>query len=302
MNKYSDYLSNDRFAIFLFHGVVPEARHQIRNYTKKHLTLDRFTEVLRDLSNKGCAVSIEDIVAAHENRLRLPEKAFVVSFDDGFENNYSIAAPVLSRMKIPSVFYVTTRFVEADESSWIDIIERAVENTLSFRLMLPFRSEPKQYKTREDKIRLLDEIRAYVKGHRNIDPYGFAENIREQIEVECPGPDPYLDRKMNWQQVAELAEHPGFVIGGHSHTHRILAFLNEGELENEIDMSLDLLHQHLGHPVLHYSYPEGNAQSYSEQVIRTLQNRGVVCAPTAEEGTNQVDDDLFHLKRIPVVE
>ena len=35
----------------------------------------------------------------------IPKRSFVITFDDGFENNYSVAAPMLDDLNIPATFY-----------------------------------------------------------------------------------------------------------------------------------------------------------------------------------------------------
>jgi hypothetical protein len=69
----------------------------------------------------------------------------------------------------------------------------------------------------------------------------------------------------------------------------------------EIKTSVDLLAQKAGVYSPHYSYPEGLAHCYSDEVIDTLKIYGVICCPTAIDGINQVINDLFHLYRITVV-
>src|SRR5690348_6204678 len=119
MKLYSPFLITDGFITFLFHGVIPRQRHMVRNYTNKHVTLDMFVEVLRDLRSNGTPISMNSIVEAHQTASKLPPRAFAVTFDDGFLNNYSVAAPVLDDMKMPATFYVTTGFIENNSSSWI---------------------------------------------------------------------------------------------------------------------------------------------------------------------------------------
>jgi peptidoglycan/xylan/chitin deacetylase (PgdA/CDA1 family) len=114
-------------------------------------------------------------------------------------------------------------------------------------------------------------------------------------------PDPGLDQKLTWDQIRRVDAHPRFTVGGHSHTHRVLEFLDDVSLESEVATSLDLLQRHLGRPVRHYSYPEGLEHCYSARVIRVLRAHGVVCAPSAIPGLNRPGSDLFHLRRIPVV-
>ncbi|MDA0578441.1 MAG: polysaccharide deacetylase family protein [Verrucomicrobia bacterium] len=84
-------------------------------------------------------------------------------------------------------------------------------------------------------------------------------------------------------------------------THPILTHLNSADLEREVGVNIAKLSAHLSCPIQHFSYPEGQAWCYSDAVITVLKQHGILCAPTAEPGINHVEDDLFHLKRIPVI-
>ncbi|HXX95056.1 MAG TPA: polysaccharide deacetylase family protein [Planctomycetota bacterium] len=300
MSQFARRLGHRTFAIFLFHGVVREHRHQVRNYTRKHLTLSRFEEVLRELLAGGTPVSIPDIVDAARYGRRLPPRAFAVTFDDGFENNASVAAPALRKAGIPATFYVTSGFVDRNSASWIDEIEEAVEKTEVVRLHLPLKLARETFRDPQEKRELLDAIRKHVKGDPRIDPYEFSRDVRRQLATGPFVPDVELDQKLTWEQIGELSRDPLFTVGGHGHTHRILSFLDPLQLEEELATSLGRVRGATGSGVLHYSYPEGLAHCYSEAVIGSLRRHGIVCAPTAEDGVNQVGDDLFRLKRIMV--
>jgi len=297
MKRYSSYIENNSFAIFLFHGVIAEHRHQIRNYNGKHLLLDRFVEVLEDLRESGTAISMQQVAEATLSEKPLPSRSFAVTFDDGFENNYSLAAPALKKLGIPATFYITTNFIESNGSSWIDAIELVVEHSGELKVDLPLPGLVGVYSTVEEKIKLLDNIRRIVKSKPEIDPYEFADTFCRNVISSATN----LDAELDQQQVIELDREALFTIGGHGHTHRILEFLDDFDLEREISISLALLADHLGHGVTHYSYPEGLVNCYSERVIQALKRFNVVCAPSAETGINHMGANLFHLKRITVV-
>jgi peptidoglycan/xylan/chitin deacetylase (PgdA/CDA1 family) len=300
MSGFENRLGQDTCAIFLFHGVILEQRHQVRNYTKKHLTLDRFREILSALRASGTPVSMPEVVDAHRQRGALPPRAFAITFDDGFENNLSVAAPALRDLGIPATFYVTSGFLDRNSASWIDEIEEAVERMDLVVLNLPFPLPRESFRGPGEKRELLDTIRKNVKADPRIDPYEFSADVRRQLKAAPFKPDPGLDQKLSWAQVGELSRDPLFTVGGHGHTHRILSFLSPAALEEEFDVSMDRLRAATGRPVLHYSYPEGLAHCFSDGVISSLRRRGIVCAPTAIDGVNHVGDDLFRLRRIMV--
>ena len=288
---------SDGVSIFLFHGVIPATEPGVRNYTRKHMTVAAFTAILDRLCRAGTPVSMPAVVAATLAGAPLPSPAFAVTFDDGFENNVSIAAPLLEARGVPATFYVTTQFVDANAASWIDRIEFGVERAEPACATLPGAVAPSTLGTPQNKIAFLDDVRRIVKADRRLDPYAVADALLKELGVTFET-DPMLDQKMTWTQVRDVAHHRLFTVGGHGHTHRILEFLDDAHLEGEVTTSLRLLREYAGVRTQHYSYPEGLAHCYSDRVIGVLRRHGIVCAPTAEPGVNRIGDDLFRLKRI----
>jgi len=296
---YAANLKDTALTIFLFHGVVWKSDYEVRNYTRKHLDADYFVRVMRELKATGFPISL-DVLAKHPE-IPFAPKSFAVTFDDGFENVYSIVAPILDELRIPATFYITTDFVDRNRMSWTDRIEWAVER-MAFKQNVTLPWADYNFWQTGSKRRMLDDIRAHVKKDRSIAADDLATDIQKQLG--CPetwsSPDP-LDQKMSWTQVKELSEHHLFTIGGHSHTHPILSFLSPEELQHEIDTSLAMLRDKAGVTTRHYSYPEGLAHCYSDAVVDELKRAGIVCCPTAEDGINAHGTDLFKLKRIMVV-
>lgn len=300
MTPWSAHLQDGALAIFLFHGVVSRPASPVRNYTRKHLPLDEFAGIIADLTAHGTPLSMPDVVAHTAQGTPWPRRAFAVTFDDGFRNNYALAAPVLADRKVPATFYVTTGFIESNGASWIDLIEFAVERTAAVRLDIAAIGIRGRWVTPAEKRALLDDVRRAVKTDRTIDPYAVVAEIWQQTGVSELEVDPELDQKMTWDEVRALAADPLFTVGGHSHTHRIMEFLPQPELEDEVATSMRLLAANVPGRIDHYSYPEGLAHCYSDRVIELLRRHGIRCAPSAEHGVNAPAADLFRLKRVMV--
>lgn len=294
-------LSDNGLAIFLFHGVVGPTCHAVRNYTGKHLERDRFYNMMQTLRDSGQPLSMDEVIEHCQADKPFPPRAFAVTFDDGFENNFSLAAPILREFSVPATFYVTTSFVDENAMSWIDRCEYCLERVSSGTLRLPWDDRVYSLDSGQDKIRVLQRIREEAKPDRELDLNGLVRGVFEQCGVpEVHESTDVLDQKMNWKQVACLAGDPLFTIGGHSHRHPVLSFLSADELESEIATSLDLIARKAGLCVRHYSYPEGLEYCYSNEVIRVLREHGILCCPTAVDGINDQHSDLFRLRRIMV--
>jgi peptidoglycan/xylan/chitin deacetylase (PgdA/CDA1 family) len=297
--SYEQRLQDGRLAIYLFHGVTRPHGCRVRNYTRKHLDADEFADVIRRLKAHGNAVSMEQVRRHYEQGEPLPDRAFAITFDDGFQNNLTVAAPLLSEERVPAMFYVTTGFVESNRMGWIDRIEFAVETRSKGALRLPWGE--RAFDGDDARRQLLSEIRVKVKGDRNMDADALASDIQQQLGLQVTfESDHPLDRKLTWKEVQQLASDPMFMVSGHSHTHRILEYLDDGELAGELDTSLRLLREKGGIVSDHYSYPEGLSFCYSDRVIAALRARGIRCCPSAEDGLNGPGMDLFRLKRIMV--
>lgn len=299
--NYRDRLSEKGLAIFLLHGVVERSEYGVRNYTRKHIEKDYFYHFILELKQSGHPLSMDDVVQHHSESKPFPPRAFAITFDDGFANNYSIAAPILNDLNTPATFYLTTDFIDRNIMAWIDRIEYCLESVPGVRLTLPRDSTEYNLQNVQDKVRFLDYLRSRVKHDKNIDVDELVSHIFAQCGIEelLHSDDP-LDLKMTWEQVKELQKNTLFTIGGHSHRHVILSFLTNNELEEEIPLSIRLLNDKAGIKPRHYSYPEGLEYCFSPEVIRVLQEQGITCSPTAIDGINNLETGLFYLKRIMV--
>ncbi len=296
-------LSNesDQLTILLFHGVTDGCDYEVRNATGKHLDADVFAATVSECAARGLAMSMDDVLEYSAARKPFPPRAFAVTFDDGFESNYTLAAPVLKEHGVPATFYVATDFVESNAMSWTDRIEYCLERTPRGRLRLADLDIDCTFSTPTDRRRLMDLVRMRGKTITRANHDALADDVARQCGVGCIDPvaDP-IDAKMSWTQVKRLNADPLFTVGGHSHSHPILSWLTRPELEREIDTSLELLRRRAGIVTRHYSYPEGLPHCYSDTVIDVLRSRGIECCPTAVEGRNRCTDDPFELRRIEV--
>jgi peptidoglycan/xylan/chitin deacetylase (PgdA/CDA1 family) len=294
-------LSPHELAIFLIHGVIPSHTHPVRNYTRKHMEVSLFARCMKRLAQAGTALSMAEVLSYCERGEAFPPNAFALTFDDGFENNLSVAAPVLADLGIPAMVYITSGFIEANGMSWIDRIEYAVEEARAQTLRVDWTETLVRLEGADSRTAFLNAVRYHVKHTSGVKPDIFADELCARLGK--PGrltSDDPLDRKMTWRQVRDTSEGTLISFGGHSHTHPILSFLSPQDLAFELDTSLDLMRKNAGLTPTHYSYPEGLAHCFSDIVIAALKKRSVRCCPTAIEGTNQPGTDPFLLRRIMV--
>ena len=295
---FSNYLKKKSCAIYLFHGVVNKKNNGIRNYTHKHIHVKKFRKIINDLKNKGQAISMNDVVNFSNNRENFPDNSYAITFDDGYYNNYAIAAPILDKISIPATFYITTDFVSNNSMSWIDIIEESINN-LHYSKGIKYKNLNIKRFNKNNKIIFLNFLRKNIKRNNNINPYEEINNISKLNNFNLISSlNNIFDKKMSWKDLNILSKNKNFIIGGHGKTHQILSYLGEKNLDFEISNSIKLIKSKLKKQVLHYSYPEGLNFCYGKREINILKYHGIVCSPSAEEGVNKTGESLFDLKRI----
>lgn len=297
--NYSNYLSKNTCAIFLFHGVIKKKDDdKILNCIKKHITEKKFYSIIEKLSKKGNSISLDDFLYFKKNKKKLPPNSYIITFDDGFYNNLSIAIPILEKFNNKAIFYLTTNFIKKNYMSWTDRIDYAVKKTregsfLINKKKLSFKNNTK------DKINFLLSIRKIAKSNLSINSNKLADKIQKKfIKKIVKKSNLPIYKKLNWKNINKILKNENFTIGCHTRDHEILSKLDNYNLSREITESLSDIKKNCKITVKHYAYPDGHKLSFNSKVIKVLKNNKIISSPTAINGINFINADPFKLKRI----
>src|SRR5579862_5750858 len=89
-----------RFLVLCYHNIEDTNPDQ----TYVGVTTAKFVAQLSWLQRNGYSfLSIDDLLAARDGRKPLPEKAVLLTFDDGYESFYTRAFPILKAFHAPAV-------------------------------------------------------------------------------------------------------------------------------------------------------------------------------------------------------
>jgi len=301
LDKIKKYLNirKNNFVIFLFHGVIEKNVFEVRNYNKKHILKKEFVKILRLLKRRGNVLSLDEIHYCIKNHINLPKNTYAITFDDGFENNYSLAAPILDELNLSSTFYFSTDFIENNTMSWIDKIEYCVELKKKGEVYIPWLRRKIQFNSKKSKIYLLENIRYFVKNNFGFNINNFVNHFFNQCNIKIINHSNInIDKKINWKQTNFLKNHRLFKVGGHSHEHLSLGLLSSKQSILQIRKSFRLFKKRINLNLEHYSFPEGQKIDYNKSIITKLKSSGIKLCPTAIEGINNLNSSLFDLKRI----
>jgi peptidoglycan/xylan/chitin deacetylase (PgdA/CDA1 family) len=236
------------------------------------VTAESFEAQLRDLLARFRVLTLDECLVFARSSFPLREPCALVTFDDGYRDNYDIALPVLQSLGLTATFFITTGFVNNPRLPWWDHVAYVVKRTGVGCLRLD-RPEPLDVdlgeRTRTNA--LLRIIGAFLRADHD-DPTLLAhldERALMDVESEALARDLFL----TWEQVREMAG-AGMGIGAHTSTHRKLARLSEDEQRIELAESKRTLEQELGRDVAALAYPYGGPDTFDARTKRIASDLG----------------------------
>lgn len=250
-----------------------------------------FAATIRQLTSQFEVVSLESYLTdpgAYAKR----KKMATVLFDDGYRDNIEYAAPLLKEYNCPASFYVVTDCINRNIPTWTYIVDHIFQQTKKEKLELGFDFVPEAFKLVTLNDISTKEIKPWMKKLSNTQRV----NVMSCIQEQCDDVQVANNKMMNWNDIHQLAK-AGFVIGSHSHTHPMLASLeNETEIAEELGTSFKILTQELGKAPLSISYPIG---SYDERVTRIAREQGYRYGlAVKQQFYNTTTDDSWTIPRV----
>ena len=251
---------------------------------------------------------------------RKMRKTIAITFDDGFKDNYTNAAPLLDWHDAPATFYVATTAMQDQQIYWWDDLQDIIYETgvLPVRFALIINDALVRFTFTSDRIlnsRIVNQIKSwncnlpipnervalYMLLWHNIKPLGYAQqksvlaDIREWAGRGCCSSEEGMT--MSVREMQMLGQNPLFSIGAHSVHHAMLSQQTPPDQVFEVMESKRQIEKWLGKPVTGFAYPYG---SYNETTQTILKDAGFSYAVSTESKPVTSDDNPFALPRIQV--
>jgi peptidoglycan/xylan/chitin deacetylase (PgdA/CDA1 family) len=252
------------------------------------------------------------------------DRSAVVTFDDGYEDNFVTAAPILQRYRVPATVFVASGCVGANREFWWDELERMFLEPSDLPPYLGVCVDGWRYEL------ALHESRRYTGDdfdrHRGwtvldkIDPTPRHTAYRELCRALRPMPAglraELLSQLRNWSgmeaegrqthrglsvdQLTCLAADGSIDVGAHSVSHAALSTLSLEDQRTEIVKSRSQLEAWTGKSVSAFAYPYGTKGDYTDETASLVREAGFSLACANVPGVATVADDRFQLPRLIV--
>ncbi len=247
-------------------------------------------------------VSCQQVADAISSGARLPKRAVMVTFDDGFRDNYEVAFPVLRSHGVPALFFVSTGYIDSQSPFWFDWIVHALLQTSATRIHLDAIDLTVDLgETRETRRAAALQLLRKLKRTPEATRLQVLEQLRRLTKVEMSAEALAQSAPMTWDQVREMSR-AGMEFGSHTISHPILSTITDPVLlRRELEESKAKIEGETGRPVIALAYPVGGPHAVNDAVLAATEQAGYRFAVTYQVGVNKLSTcKQFMLKRIPV--
>lgn len=298
LNRALRTLVRRRVTILCYHGVVPDGFHHPAYLYRTALPVSEFRTQLRLIRRYYQPISATQLLEAIRSDDKLPDFALLVTFDDGYRNNLTLAAAELEAAGVPALFHVATGFIGKDVPLWGIELDRTVLAWSDERFPLPDGSMLTVTSRLEARCRLAQRVRSLCKELPDESRRSYLELLRGR-GFGLAFPDRHRDEFLDWSDVIELHRR-GFEIGAHTVTHPVLSRLPLDALRRELLVSKATIEQALGKPCPWLALPNGKPVDADRTVLETARECGFEAVFTTTPGYFGRGDDPLAIPRVGV--
>ncbi|MBF0539749.1 MAG: polysaccharide deacetylase family protein [Nitrospirae bacterium] len=293
--------------IVMYHRVVDRAESDsIFSLPQIVVYQDSFERHIAFLSTHYDVLPIDQYIDSVNKRIALPSKTAIITFDDGWRDNYLYAFPVLKRYNTAATIFLTTGFIGTNRMFWQEELIFLVSGSLTYgvdikpcfaraglKAALPILDKLSYAK---DSNRVILEIIDTLKRVDIPTLTALIQDMKEALSIEEL---PYAQNTfLDWDQIRQMqGSNIGF--GSHGISHALLDSCTGERIRQELMESKKKIERELSCQVRTFAYPNGN---YNVSVIKHLQEAGYEAGFTVQHGLNTQDTDPYRLRRINICE
>jgi peptidoglycan/xylan/chitin deacetylase (PgdA/CDA1 family) len=314
LSKFN-YLFQNRALVLMYHRIFTP----LSDPWNICVSPGNFDAQLNFLKENYSVISTSELVRQLETG-KIKNRSVILTFDDGYLDNYTTAKPLLETYSVPATFFITDSYLGGTHSFWWDELENIIvhSNKLPPVFTVQFKGEAITLDLEGEEI-LNDDLRLqhavynantpptrrtklYILLWRMFSPLLRSDQIELlQIIREWAGlkeEETRVEGAMAPEQLKQMADNPLFTIGGHTKTHPSLPDHPEEVQQREISENQRYLEQCIQKKVDLFAYPSGN---YNDSTIRILKDQQFSAAFATRQKCVFKNTGIFEISRQQVI-
>lgn len=290
------YISMYHYTRDLKHSRYPEI---------KGLDVNLFREQIAFMKSNFNIVTMEQVLEAISTKEKLPEKALLLTFDDGYADNYNVALPILEEYGVQGSFFIPGKTFMTHQLLDVNKIHYVLASANIYNLVEDLKKEMDYYRGQEFQYASTEELFAkYAVASRfdiketvfvkqmlqTVLPEKLRNIISSKLFAKYVGVTEEqlaYELYMSEEQIRTMKRH-GMFIGIHGYDHYWLGNLPVEQMESDISLALDALDEFVDRKQWVMNYPYGN---YNKDVLAYISKQGACLGLTTEVRLADIDKD-----------
>lgn len=286
---------NHLLYVLAYHRLAPQ---HCRNYPFSKgtisATLDDFDKQMRFVSKRFNVIGFEELSKCISSGRSLPENSLIITFDDGYADNYEIAWEVLKRYELTATIFLAVSSVETSTLFWFDKLSYMMNKFSGKSIKIG----EHVFKPKNDNREMVREsVMALFSSVSEQERLGLFAEMERQCNIRVQPEDSTLPKPLSWKQIDEMSK-GGMEFGSHTMSHPFLENLSEEEIMYELRESKLVIERSINKEVKAVAYPSG---SYDRRVLYCAKKCGYQFGVSYENNVREFDRDrTFEIPRIHV--
>jgi peptidoglycan/xylan/chitin deacetylase (PgdA/CDA1 family) len=244
-----------------------------------------FAKLLEYLERHFTVVSLDTFLDGGREAASKPW--CLLTFDDGWRDNYTTALPLLKKYNLPATVFAITGLIGTKRTFWVERLIRIWRDKEGrTRLQASLEKALGMNAGSNGLEEIVEKLKHMASAER--------EQILETLTGASPSSDASGDEFLSWEEAAAMQQE-GIEIEAHSVTHPLLIYEGDSTLKRELRDGKEILEQKLGKKIRAFAYPNGN---WDDRVRNMVQQAGYECAFAGERGWHRRGNDPFTIHRI----
>lgn len=257
-------------------------------------------------------IRMEQVIEAMKNDTPLPDNAMLLTFDDGYIDNYAYALPLLEEFGFQGSFFIPGKTFTTHQLLDVNKIHYILASADIDELVNDLKKKMNYYRGREFDYPETEELwNKYAIPNRfdsgdiifckrmlqTVLPEALRNRISSDLFKKYVGVTEEqlaYELYMTPEQIMTLKRH-GMFIGVHGYDHYWLGRLSQEQMESDISRALEVMDEFIDRDAWVMNYPYG---SYSTNVIEYIKKKGACLGLTTEVKMAELSRDYaFELPR-----
>ncbi|MDH5573450.1 MAG: polysaccharide deacetylase family protein, partial [Gammaproteobacteria bacterium] len=249
------------------------AYHRIKNIDSDYVfdknlisaSVDVFEEQVAYVNKYFNPISCEELAYSIRNNKKLPKKSVLITFDDGFDDNYHSAYKILHSYSVPATFFISSGYIDSQLPYWFDWMYMIYENMVGQNMHSDLVKLLTDFGYQHNGV--VNEMLYFIRKLDNSKREAIVSGLIDSCEKEGIEIRSEYCKPMTWSQVREMSDN-GYDIGSHTVNHPILSTCTEDEMIYELAKSKERIESNIEKEVISVAYPVGSSSAYNNKTVK----------------------------------